>query len=130
MTKMTTTKAANPNTEACPIRDVLDRLGDRWTVLVLHELEETTLRFGELKKRIDDISPRMLAQTLRRLEEDGLVSRRTFPTIPPHVEYTLTGLGHSLLVPVKGMMRWAADNQHAVRAARHAYVPLRPEAAK
>ncbi|MBI4997535.1 MAG: helix-turn-helix transcriptional regulator [Rhodocyclales bacterium] len=109
--------------ELCPIRDVLDRVSDRWSVLVMNELREGTLRFGELKARIEDISQRMLAQTLRRLEEDGLVAREVFPTIPPRVDYTLTGLGHSLLVPVQGMMQWAAENQEAVRAARRAYKP-------
>jgi DNA-binding HxlR family transcriptional regulator len=79
--------------ENCPIRDVLDRLGDRWTVLVLHELSAGTLRFSEIRKRIADISPRMLAQTLRHLEQDGLVSREVFPTVPPRVDYALTSLG-------------------------------------
>ena len=107
----------------CPIRDVLDRLGDRWTVLVLKALEGGTLRFGEIKARIADVSQRMLAQTLRRLEQDGLVSRRVFPTIPPRVDYTLTDLGRSLLVPLGEMVRWAVANHGAVRAARAAYVP-------
>ena len=109
--------------ELCPIRDVLDRVSDRWSVLVMHELEEGTLRFGELKARIEDISQRMLAQTLRRLEEDGRVRRKVFAVIPPRVDYTLTALGHSLLVPLQGMMQWAAKNQDAVRAARRAYKP-------
>jgi DNA-binding HxlR family transcriptional regulator len=107
----------------CPVRDVLDRLGDRWTVLVLKELEAGTLRFSEIRARIEDVSQRMLAQTLRRLEQDGLVSRRVFPTIPPRVDYTLTGLGQSLMVPLREMVRWALDNHDAVRAARAAYVP-------
>ncbi len=107
----------------CPIRDVLDRLGDRWTVLVLKELEGGTLRFGEIRTRIADISQRMLSQTLRRLEQDGLVSRRVHPTIPPRVEYTLTALGQSLLVPLRSMVAWAIDNHPTIRAARAAYVP-------
>ncbi|WP_333825630.1 winged helix-turn-helix transcriptional regulator [Pinisolibacter sp.] len=107
----------------CPIRDVLDRLGDRWTALVMKELEGGTLRFSEVRARIPDISQRMLAQTLRRLEQDGLVSRRVFPTIPPRVDYTLTDLGISMLVPLGEMIRWAIDNHDAVRAARAAYVP-------
>jgi len=106
----------------CPIRDVLDRLGDRWSVLVLKELAEGTLRFGEIRARIADVSQRMLAQTLRRLEQDGLVSRRVFPTIPPRVDYTLTDLGRSLLVPLGAMVDWAVDNHDAIRAARAAYV--------
>jgi len=107
----------------CPIRDVLDRLGDRWTVLVLKELEDGTLRFGEIRRRIEDISQRMLSQTLRRLEQDGLVARAVHPTIPPRVDYTLTPLGHSLLEPIHQMVRWAVDNHAAIRAARAAYVP-------
>ena len=107
----------------CPVRDVLDRLGDRWTVLVLKALANGTLRFSEIRAEIEDVSQRMLAQTLRRLEQDGLVSRRVFPTIPPRVDYTLTDLGRSLLVPLGEMIRWALDNHDAVRAARAAYVP-------
>jgi DNA-binding HxlR family transcriptional regulator len=116
--------------QTCPIRDVLGRLGDRWTLLILLELESGTLRFGELKQRINDISQRMLAQTLRHLEQDGLVTREAFPTIPPRVEYTLTGLGHSLLVPVRGMLEWAKQNHEAIHAARATYVPPQANAAK
>lgn len=120
---MTLHKSTACNAGDCPIRDVLDRLGDRWTVLVLKALEDGTLRFSEIKAAIEDVSQRMLAQTLRRLEQDGLVSRRVFPTIPPRVDYTLTDLGQSLLVPLREMVRWAVDNHDAVRAARAAYVP-------
>jgi DNA-binding HxlR family transcriptional regulator len=127
---MTLHKPKGRLAELCPIRDVLDRVSDRWSVLVMHELSEGTLRFGELKARIEDVSQRMLAQTLRRLEEDGLVARKVFPTIPPRVDYTLTKLGHSLLIPVQGMMQWAAENQKAVRAARRAYKPPPAQVAK
>lgn len=127
---MTLHKPKGRLAELCPIRDVLDRVSDRWSVLVMHELAAGTLRFGELKARIEDISQRMLAQTLRRLEEDGLVEREVFPTIPPRVDYTLSKLGHSLLVPVQGMMQWAAENQEAVRAARRAYQPPPAQRAK
>jgi DNA-binding HxlR family transcriptional regulator len=107
--------------ERCPIRDVLDRLGDRWTLLVLMELQEGTLRFSALKKRIEDISQRMLAQTLRQLEKDGLASRKVYPTIPPKVEYALTELGRSILKPVGQLIEWASDNHQAVRDARAQY---------
>lgn len=116
--------------EVCPVRDVLDRVSDRWSVLVMHELSEGTLRFGELKAKIEDISQRMLAHTLRRLEEDGLVARKVFPTIPPRVDYTLTQLGQSLLIPLRGLMQWAAENHEAVRAARRAYTPPPAQRAK
>ena len=119
---MTLHKSKDPKSCLCPIRDVIDRLSDRWSLLVIHELEGGTLRFTELKNRIGDVSQRMLAQTLRRLEQDGLVSREVFPTVPPRVEYTLTPLGHSLLVPLRSMIEWAVDNHDAVRAARAAYV--------
>ncbi len=126
---MTLHKSAADFAPQCPIRDVLDRLGDRWTLLVLMELQSGTLRFSALKKQISDISPRMLAQTLRQLEYDGLVSRTLYPTIPPKVEYALTPLGRSMLKPVGALIEWASDNHDAVRAARAAYVPPEPQVA-
>jgi DNA-binding HxlR family transcriptional regulator len=121
---MTLHKQNTRLSQLCPIRDVLDRLSDRWTVLVLNELADNEpQRFGALRKRIEDISPRMLAQTLRHLEQNGLVSRTVFPTVPPRVEYALTPLGQSFLKSVQGMVQWAVENQDAVRAARAAYVP-------
>ncbi|MBX3735310.1 MAG: helix-turn-helix transcriptional regulator [Candidatus Didemnitutus sp.] len=109
--------------ERCPVRDVLDCIGDRWSLLTLSALERGTLRFTELKRAIGDISQRMLAQTLRTLERDGYVTREVFPTIPPRVEYTLTELGESLLAKVKPLVRWADENHARVRKARRAYVP-------
>ncbi len=119
---MTLHKQDSGLSDRCPIRDVLDRLGDRWTLLVLMELQTGTLRFSVLKKRIEDISQRMLAQTLRQLEKDGLVSRKVYPTIPPKVEYALTELGRSMLKPVGGLIEWASENHQAVRDARAQYV--------
>lgn len=116
--------------EVCPVRDVLDRISDRWSMLILHELESGTLRFGELKARIPDVSQRMLAMTLRRLEEDGLVRREAFAVIPPRVDYSLTRLGRSLLVPLNAVVRWAERNHDAVRKARRSYRPLAAVAAK
>ena len=128
---MTLHKQKTELAQLCPIRDVLDRLSDRWTVLVLNELAQNgTLRFSELRKRIADISPRMLAQTLRHLEQNGLVARQVFPTVPPRVEYSLTPLGRSFLQSVQAMIDWAVQNQEAVRAARQAYAPPEPQAAK
>jgi len=98
---MATLKRKSSDADACPIRDVLDRVGDRWSMLVLCTLAENgTLRFSALKAKIDDISQRMLAQTLRRLEQDGLLTRTVYPTNPPRVDYELTPLGKSLLDPV------------------------------
>jgi DNA-binding HxlR family transcriptional regulator len=110
--------------QRCPIRDVLDRIGDRWSLLILLTLQEGgTLRFSVLKARIPDISQRMLAQTLRRLEQDGLVTRTVHPTIPPRVDYALTRLGTSFLEPMGGLLAWADAHHEEVREARRAYVP-------
>ncbi|HEX2116723.1 MAG TPA: helix-turn-helix domain-containing protein [Alphaproteobacteria bacterium] len=118
---MTQRRLKNGEAEKCPIRDILDRIGDRWSMLVLWSLARGTLRFSELKRNIGDISQRMLAQTLRRLEQDGLISRRIYPTVPPRVEYSLTPLGRSFLTPLDRLVKWA-DRHHArIRAARAAY---------
>jgi DNA-binding HxlR family transcriptional regulator len=124
------TRSAGDERAECAIRNVLDRIGDRWSVLVLCELEQGTLRFTALKSRIGDISQRMLAQTLRKLEQDGFVSRRVYPTIPPRVEYSLTRLGLSLLKPLHAMIRWAESNHAQVRSARAEYVPPPPQHAQ
>lgn len=111
-------------TASCPIRDVLDRIGDRWSMLVLFKLEANgTLRFSSLNALIPDISKRMLASTLRRLEQDGLVLRTVFPVVPSRVDYTLTVLGRSFLTPMHGLVEWAKVNQASVYAARMAYIP-------
>jgi len=121
---MTLHKSKDPFADRCPIRDVLERLGDRWTMLVLFVLEDHgTLRFSVLKSKIGDISQRMLAQTLRRLEQDGLVSRHVHPTVPPRVDYTLTPLGQSFLKPMHGLLAWAQNHHADVKAAREAYQP-------
>lgn len=109
---------------SCPVRDVLDRIGDKWSVLVLLSLGEAgTMRFTALKRAIADISQRMLAQTLRGLEQDGLLTRTAFATVPPRVEYTLTPIGHSLLAPIRTLVDWADTNYDRVVLARRAYVP-------
>jgi DNA-binding HxlR family transcriptional regulator len=112
---------------ACPIRDVLDRVADRWSLLVLCALAENgASRFSALRSNIEDISPRMLAQTLRRLEQHGFLSRTVYPTNPPRVEYALTPLGKSLLEPVWALVRWARRNQRRVLDARRRYLPRQP----
>lgn len=107
--------------ENCPVRDVLDRLGDKWSVLSLLVLEDGTLRFMEIKRRIGDISQRVLTQTLRGLERDGLVRRTIYPEVPPRVEYTLTELGRSLLGPIKTLVDWAATAHPQIRTARDTF---------
>ncbi len=104
--------------EQCPVTDVLRRVGDKWTVLVVVLLGQRAHRFNELHRGIETISQRMLTRTLRGLEEDGLVHREVFATIPPSVEYSLTPLGKSLLEPLSGLAKWAIANQPAIAASR------------
>lgn len=116
--------------EGCPIRNILDRIGDRWSMLILLALEDgEAVRFTALKRMIGDVSARMLAQTLRLLEQDGLVSRTVYPSVPPRVDYQLTPLGRSLMQPLNALVRWADESQPAVEAARAAYVPPPPQMA-
>jgi DNA-binding HxlR family transcriptional regulator len=122
-------EADTDHAERCPVRDVLDCVGDRWSLLALTALAPGTLRFTELKRTIGDISPRMLAVTLRNLERDGYVSRKVHPTIPPKVEYRLTPMGTTLLAHVEPLIKWADANHDRVRKARKAYVPPAPIAA-
>lgn len=105
----------------CAIRDVLDRIGDRWSLLVLLRLEKGTLRFSDLRRAVGDISQRMLSQTVRRLEEDGLVAREVHPTVPPRVDYSLTPLGRDLMVPLRLLVDWAKLNHGEIRRARTRY---------
>ncbi|WP_110598701.1 winged helix-turn-helix transcriptional regulator [Salinicola lusitanus] len=107
--------------QPCPIRDILDRIGDQWSLLVLLTLRPGTRRFNQLRREIDDISKQMLSRTLKQLEQDGLVSRTAYPEVPPRVEYQLTELGHSLLTPVAALVAWAERHQPAVNAARERY---------
>jgi DNA-binding HxlR family transcriptional regulator len=103
------------------VSEVLDRVGDKWTVLVVVELGHGTKRFNEIRRALGSISQRMLTLTLRGLERDGLVTRTVFPTIPPKVEYELTALGRSLLVPVSGIGLWARQNRVAIQEARERF---------
>jgi DNA-binding HxlR family transcriptional regulator len=112
--------------DACPIRSVLDRIGDKWSVLVIMTLAEEPRRFGVLRREIPDISQRMLTQTLRDLQRDGLISRHVFPTNPPSVEYRLTGLGTSLLTPMAGLVRWSDTHHAAIKKARAAFEADKP----
>lgn len=104
--------------QPCPIRDVLDRIGDQWSLLVLESLEAGTLRFNELMRTIGDISRQMLSRTLKRLEQDGFVVRTLYPEVPPRVEYALTDLGRSFLEPLRLLIVWANDNHRAIVQSR------------
>lgn len=110
------------STDPCPIRDVLDRIGDRWSLLVLWSLAERPQRFTQLQKAVGDISARMLAKTVRRLERDGFILRTVIPTIPPRVDYELTSLGRSFMQPLSLLIDWADEHHSAIRRARSAYV--------
>lgn len=108
----------------CPMRDLLSKIGSTWSVLVIMQLGTGKKRFSELQRAIGKIAPisqRMLTQTVRTLERDGLVKRTVYPTSPPAVEYELTALGESLLVPLRGLTLWAFESQPAIDAARRSY---------
>jgi DNA-binding HxlR family transcriptional regulator len=103
------------------VSEVLSRVGDKWTILVVSELGNGPRRFNEIRRALGSISQRMLTLTLRGLERDGLVTRTVFPTIPPKVEYELTKLGRSLLVPVSGIGLWARQNRAVIQEARQRF---------
>lgn len=106
-------------TEDCrAVSDILQRVGDKWTVLVVGKLGDGAMRFNELRHAVGGISQKMLTTTLRGLERDGFVSRTVFATIPPRVDYELTDLGRELLVPVGALGEWARLNQRRVAEAR------------
>jgi DNA-binding HxlR family transcriptional regulator len=106
-------------TENCPVRNILDRFGDKWSTLVILILgEEKTLRFNEIQKKIGSVSQKMLAVTLKKLEADGLVSRKVYPQVPPKVEYTLTNLGLSLLPKLQNLVKWANENMEEITGNR------------
>lgn len=107
--------------EGCPVRGVLDRIGDKWTTLIVIVVSQRPHRFSEILRAIPDISKRMLTQTLRDLERDGLIARRVFPTKPPSVQYRLTALGETLLAPLVELIDWAERNQPKIEAARSAF---------
>lgn len=113
----------------CPVRDVLDHIGDKWTVLILLSLATENRRFSSLARDIPDISKRMLTQTLRDLERDGLVSRQVFPTKPPSVEYSLTELGRDAMIPISALMDWAEKRHPDIRLARARFDSGQSEAA-
>lgn len=103
-------------TEAdCPARPIFDRIGDRWSMFVLVHLEAGPLRFNAIRRRIANLSQRILTVTVRSLERDGLILRTVYPTVPPQVDYRITPLGRSLLDAAEGLVAWSADHQGAIR---------------
>src|ERR1700759_5698218 len=117
------------DTTSCEIRDLLDRLADKWSLLVIELLGNGSQRFTDLHREIDDISQRMLTLTLRHLERDGLVTRTVHPVVPPRVDYTLTDLGRSLLVAIEGLVRWTRAHRDEIPAARSGYDARRESSA-
>lgn len=107
--------------KGCPIRNVLDRFGDKWSILVIVILGEyECLRFNELNKLISDVSQKMLTVTLRTLEADGLVKRTVYPEVPPRVEYEITPLGKSLVPHIHALNKWAKENMAVIQKSRKA----------
>ena len=108
--------------DACPaVREVLNRVGDKWSVLIVVLLRDGSKRFSELRRTIDGVSQRMLTLTLRGLERDGLAKRTVKPSIPPRVDYELTRLGRTLLEPVMALAHWAQENRGGIQVARQRY---------
>jgi DNA-binding HxlR family transcriptional regulator len=105
----------------CPTRVLLDRIGDKWTVLVVSALAESTLRFSELRTQVGGVAPKVLTQTLRALERDGILRRKVYAEVPPRVEYTLTRLGRSLADPIAVIQDWAEGHVASVLTARERY---------
>ena len=105
----------------CPTRQVLDLIADKWTVLIIRRLADGTLRFAQLRRSVDGISQKVLTNVLRSLEQDGIVTRRIYASVPPKVEYSLTTLGRSLCDLVEGICGWAEANIEQVQTAREVY---------
>jgi DNA-binding HxlR family transcriptional regulator len=103
------------------IDEVLNRVGDKWSLQVISRLGDETVRFSELKRSIEGVSQRMLTLTLRQLERDGLVVRTVYPTVPPKVEYRLSDFGRTILQPVMALAEWAINHRYEMQAARDAY---------
>lgn len=112
----------DPHSPVCQtISGLLQRIGDKWSVLVVETLGSGSMRFNELRRAIPSVSQRMLTLTLRNLERDGLVNRTVTPSIPPRVDYELTELGRSLQKPICGLVRWSMDNVGAIHDAQARY---------
>ena len=119
---MKTNEIRNALYPNCPIRNVLSRVGDKWSMLILFTLENhPTIRFKELQRNIPDISQKMLTATLKALEADGLINREIFPEVPPRVEYALTEKGKSLLPLIDNLLTWASNNMEDIIASRERF---------
>lgn len=113
---------ASHSSEACKsVVETLARIGDKWTVMVVGALAQGPIRYNEIHRKVEGISQRMLTLTLKGLEQDGLVTRTMYPTIPPRVDYELTEFGRKLIVPLLALSEWARENQPAMLAAREEF---------
>jgi DNA-binding HxlR family transcriptional regulator len=111
----------NPYNADCPTRRILDRIGDRWTVLVVGILGQGDARFSELRRSVEGVSQKMLSQSLRGLERDGLERRTVYPQVPVRVEYALTDAGHTLLEPLRALQEWSIEHLGDVSASQETY---------
>ena len=112
----------SPHKIQCPVRDVIGEFGGKWSILVLMALSDLgRSRFSEIRRYIDDISQKMLAETLRRHERDGLVTRTAYSEVPPRVEYELTDLGRSAVDPIDGLVDWVIENKASIQKSRAAF---------
>lgn len=109
-------------TDRCPVRNILDRFGDKWSMLILLVLDESgVLRFNEIHKSLGNISQKVLSSTLKKLEADGLLTREVFPEIPPRVEYQLSERGHSLMPHLRNLLEWGKENFEGIASDRQVY---------
>ena len=122
----TSVRQIDPSHEGCrAVTETLARIGDKWTVMVVGALSQGPLRYNQVRRAVDGISQRMLTLTLKGLEEDGLVSRTVYPTVPPRVDYELTELGRTLIVPLQVLHGWAMAHRPAMLAARAKFAESR-----
>jgi DNA-binding HxlR family transcriptional regulator len=119
----TAVRTTRSNHDACrgAVTETLARIGDKWTVLVVGALHDGPIRYNQIRRAVDGISQRMLTLTLKGLEQDGLVTRTMYPTIPPRVDYELTELGRKLIVPLRVLYDWAVEYRPAMLAAREKF---------
>jgi DNA-binding HxlR family transcriptional regulator len=125
---MKVTRAPIEDRSPCPVRGILTQVGDKWSTLVILEIaaHDGPLRFSELKRNVRGISQRMLTETVRDLERNGILTRTMYPTIPPKVEYALTQLGRSLVTPIRALVSWARDHRPEIMGAREHFDAARP----
>jgi len=127
----TVVRDIEPSHDSCrAVTETLARIGDKWTVLVVGALARGPLRYNQVRRAVDGISQRMLTLTLKGLEEDGLVNRTVYPTVPPRVDYELTELGRMLIVPLQGIYDWAMQHRPAMLAARERFAQARAAGAQ